>query len=187
MLMMKTGRISVDGTVHELKDLARSRRYRADHPISKTCAAGDQKTHDIWLGNHQWRILEIKKAGVIVMNACGNEETLGAEIRVLPPQPPEHTVEVEESNFGAGTVELFDACKRVVFLSRNSSDVREYRLETWKQPGSEGMTVYVPQQGEKIPQSPLDLSALLRVHLQGEKCGQKVEIAPPEAEEPFPF
>ena len=172
--------------IYELKDMSRHRPYRADLPLATTppCKEGDQKSHDFWLryGKNEWRILEIWNGGVIVMNACGDEEILGAA--PPPVAKPEVGVGVEESNFGPGRVQTFDNCERVVFTPDLRGEELEWVLETWKRPGIPEMKVFVATKGQKIPYSPTDLSAMLRVYLYGEKCGEPL---PPPEPEPSPI
>jgi len=66
--------------VHDRKNHNLTGIFRADHQLEgkPDCELGDQKHHDFWLANH-WRILEITRSGLTVMNMCGREETLTIE------------------------------------------------------------------------------------------------------------
>ncbi len=177
--------------VHDRKDHARNDIFRADYLLEgkPDCEYGDQKHHDYWLGN-QWRIVDITTSHMTVMNMCGIEESLGIESTQESggPRPveaqPERSVAVSQSNFGPGTVKIFDECQRVVFEPDDPSQMRrEYRLETWTRPGLPEMKVYVPQQDKPIPYAPLDLSSMLKVYLLGDKCGTPVPPQVPNESE----
>jgi hypothetical protein len=174
--------------IHLLKEMSRSGVVRADYPLPKTpCEEGDTRSHGTWLryGSNEWRVLEIRNEGVDVMNACGEEETLGLAGQPpptpAPGPPPEHTVKVADSNFGPGTVLTYDGCQRVEFIPDIPGETRSWALEVLEQRGMPGVfKVYVPENGEKIRYAPMDLAGMLRVYLLGENCGQP--LPPPEPE-----
>jgi hypothetical protein len=167
--------------IHERKDHTRYRQYRADRPVPATpCEQGDLRSHDFWLGG-RWRILDITTTRVTVMNACGDEEILGIESGFQPPETsPVKMVPVADSQFGPGTVELYDDCRRVIFRSSEGRGVREYVLVTKTMPGVDDLIVYVPAEGEKIDYPPSEVERMLRVQLQGDKCGETLTLPPPE-------
>jgi hypothetical protein len=167
--------------IHERKDHERNRQYRADHPLPATpCPQGDARSHDFWLGG-RWRILDITTTGVTVLNACGDEETLGIETGFQPPATtPAKMVPVAESQFGPGTVELYDNCRRVIFRSSDGRGVREYALVTKTMAGVDDLIVYVPTEGEKIDYPPSEVERMLHVQLQGDKCGEPLTVVPPD-------
>ena len=87
---------------------------------------------------------------------------------------------------GPGTVDIFDACHRVVFTTKDGSLRREYKWETRLVTDSEGKMV--PQtlyylQGIGTEFGPTQLANLLRVRLLditggSEHCG---ELQPPRS------
>jgi hypothetical protein len=148
-------------------------RKRTQGPLS----AEQYKVGD-WLG-HEWEIVEISYQYIVVINAtCGTEETLQFERGELT---PELSVGLNETNFGAGVVRIYDNSKRVVFEpSDESKPPREYRLQTLRKEGHVPLTVYVLQSGDRTLYPPPDLENMLRLHLVGEKRGTpkpKPEIA----------
>jgi Domain of unknown function (DUF4157) len=148
-------------------------RKRTQGPLS----AEQYKVGD-WLGN-EWEIVEISYQYIVVINAtCGTEETLQFERGELT---PELSVGLNETNFGAGVVRIYDNSKRVVFEpSGESKPPLEYRLQTLRKEGHAPLTVYVLQSGDRTFYPPPDLENMLRLHLVGEKRGTpkpKPEIA----------
>lgn len=131
---------------------------------SKWYKAGD------WLGD-EWVIDAIADGKVTVTDAtCLTQETL-----VTGPldSQPEHTVAVEETRWGPGTVQTYDNCQRVVFAPRDASQQpRDYRLQTQKVGGIE-QKFYLPE-GGGIFYSRDDLVGLLKVYLTDDKCGTPV-------------
>jgi hypothetical protein len=122
-----------------------------------------------WL-NDEWEIVEISYQYIVVINVtCGTEETLMFERGELT---PELSVGLNETNFGAGVVKIYNDFKRIVFESNDKSKPpREYRLETLRKEGQAPLTVYVLQSGERTLYPPADLEDMLRLHLVGEKRG----------------
>jgi hypothetical protein len=140
-------------------------------------SAKEYKVGD-WLGD-EWEIVEISYQYVVVINAtCGTEEKLLFERGELT---PDLSVGLNETNFGAGVVKVYDDFKRIVFEPTDrSKPPREYRLETLQKAGQAPLTVYVLQSGDRTLYPPADLEDMLRLHLVGEKRGTpkpKPEIA----------
>ena len=168
--------------IYLLKDMSQHLRYRADSrwrrrrlaraATRRTTASGCNTA------SNEWRVLEIRDGGIDVMNACGDQETLGIAgeppPKPAPGPPPDTSIEVEDSRFGPGTVETWEGCKRVRFTPRKAGETREYELEvlTRRDLPGRGLKVYIPVDGEKIQYAPMDLAGMLRVYLLGDKCGQ---------------
>jgi hypothetical protein len=179
--------------IHLLEEMSSYGVVRADYPLPQIpCEEGNTKSHGTWLryGSHEWRVLEIRNDGVDVMNACGDEDTLGLAgsppPKPAPGPPPEHSVKVADGKLGSGTVLTFDGCARIEFIPDGPGETRSWVREVWKDPRGQGdFAIYVPERGEKVPYAPNDLSGMVRVQLVGDKCGQP--LPPPEVEpEPVP-
>jgi hypothetical protein len=175
--------------IHLRKDMSRYGYVRADYPLPAIpCKSGDTKTHGVWLqyGSNEWRILAVRDGGIDVMNACGDEETLGIAgeppPKPAPGPPPDISVEVKHGTLGAGRVETWDACTRVVFTPEKAGPTRVYNLQVVMQSLGE-MKIYVIEGGDKIPYAPKDLEGMLGVALTGDKCGEPL---PPREVEPEP-
>ena len=170
--------------VHDRKDHARYGIFRADYLLEgkPDCEYGDQKHHDYWLDN-RWRIVEITTSQMTVMNMCGAEETLGIESAGASGSPaealPEKTVEVTESNFGSGAVEIFDSCRKVVF----TPGVPIKPKDTWTIIGIMGENSYIRNGNNANPYSVAMVENYFGLYLLGEKCGQP---KPKKTEEPSP-
>jgi hypothetical protein len=140
-------------------------RKRTEGPLgAKQYKVGD------WLGD-EWEIVEIAYQYVVVINAtCGTEEKLLFERGELT---PELSVGLNETNFGAGVVKVYDDFKHILFEPTDrSKPPREYRLETLQKAGQAPLAVYVLQSGDRTFYPPPDLEDMLRLHLVGEKRGK---------------
>jgi hypothetical protein len=102
-----------------------------------------------------------------------------------PAETPEFAIKVCDSNFGPGTVEVFDHCKRVVFKPKDGSPQREFVLQTLTQHGVDPLPVYV-RTGSQVWLPPKDLEGLVWVQLSKEHCGEKLTNPQQNDEEPIP-
>ena len=142
---------------------------------------------DIWLAD-QWRVVEIDRFRMTVMNMCGDEEQLTVTGRILsnqeivksmPPAasqpPPEQTVDVPP---GTGTLSCakvsFDTdCNKVTCIPADES--KNKRVFIWKPSINE----YVDQDDETHTKTPGTLTTLIGVitkeyddgEWRGNRCG----------------
>lgn len=135
--------------IHDRKNRNITGIFRADHQLEgkPDCEFGDQNHHDFWLANH-WRILQITKSAMTVMNMCGREETLDVEgIGSLKGEPasavvpgrtpsstslPPHLVDQTQGIWGkTHKIHYDDQCNSLHFVPNEpGKDTKVYRWDS---------------------------------------------------------
>jgi hypothetical protein len=175
--------------IHELKHIERERLYRADYSLEgkPACKHGDQKQYNFWLGNDQWRIVEIDTTRITVMNLGGVEETLevGGFGKVLRTEEvpvakgratlSERTVENPPGSLGPGNVSYEPECNKVTFTPEEKS--KPSRVYIW----DPSINEYVDEGDTNKTFTPGRLERIVGIttkvfeggRWQGERCGEQ--------------